>query len=193
MIEAGKKGEVLESTSRALTQDMKKNPPAPQSAPPLPGLKKSERATMEKSNIANDSPPRARIAPPEPESEPLAVDEGVDKVETDVIALELDLSQEHQELVSTILSEEEDLVASHREHIHSMMNLVKEEMAILNRVDMPGAKIDKYAVDLRKVLDQKLKQIIGLKERLDTFQKHLLEEETLHSSMRSSTNGSPMH
>ena len=74
-----------------------------------------------------------------------------------------------------------------------MMNLVKEEMAILNRVDMPGAKIDKYAVELGKVLDQKLKQIVGLKERLDTFQKHLLEEETLHSSMSSSTNGSPMH
>ena len=74
-----------------------------------------------------------------------------------------------------------------------MMNLVKQEMAILNRVDMPGAKIDKYATELRKVLDQKLKQIVGLKDRLDTFQKHLIEEETLHSSMSSSTNGSPMH
>jgi kinesin family member 2/24 len=178
-------------------QDRKKNPPAPQAAPSLPVGGKNGSAAKVKPNSASSSPPRARNAPPAPQPEPESgsgpTDEGVENVETDTIALELDLSQEHQELVSTILSEEEDLVASHREHIHSMMNLVKEEMAILNRVDMPGAKIDKYAVELGKVLDQKLKQIVGLKERLDTFQKHLLEEETLHSSMSSSTNGSPMH
>ena len=107
-----------------------------------------------------------------------------DKVDS---VVELDLSQEHQELVSTILSEEENLVASHREHIHSMMNLVKEEMAILNRVDMPGAKIDEYVGELGVVLGQKLEEVTKLKHRLETFKLHLREEETLHSSMSSTS------
>jgi kinesin family protein 2/24 len=115
-------------------------------------------------------------------------DKQIDKVEN---VPRQDLSQEHQELVSTILSEEEDLVASHREHIHSMMNLVKEEMSILNRVDMPGAKIDKYADELEVVLNRKLKQVVVLKQRLETFKSHLKEEESLHSSMNSTS--SPLH
>merc|ERR1711871_345154 len=167
-----------------VARDSEKNPPAPQAVPPLPAVEKPGKNYMEDPKITSSSPPRARSVPPEPESGPAAVDQDPDdEVETDTVTLELDLSQEHQELVSTILSEEEDLVASHREHIHSMMNLVKQEMAILNRVDMPGAKIDDYVSELGVVLDQKLEQVTKLKQQLKTFKTHLVDEETLHSSM----------
>ena len=60
-------------------------------------------------------------------------------------------------------------------------------MAILNRVDMLGAKIDEYVGELGVVLGQKLEEVTKLKHRLETFKLHLREEETLHSSMSSTS------
>ena len=159
-------------------------PPAPHAAPTLP-IQPPDTLDEPFVPAPSHSSPKARVSPPVPQSAP----------ETGAAINELDLSQEHQELVSTILSDEETLVASHREHIHTMMNLVKQEMAILNRVDIPGAKIDQYASELGTVLDQKLNHIIGLKSKLDKFLKKLEQEENLHSSMNSSmsSTSSPLH
>ena len=47
----------------------------------------------------------------------------VNNIDISHSSLDVDLSHEHLALVSAILCEEEELIASHREHIHSMMNL----------------------------------------------------------------------
>ena len=108
----------------------------------------------------------------------------VDNIDISHSSLDVDLSHEHLALVSAILSEEEELVASHREHIHSMMNLVKKEMSILNSIDMPGAKTDEYATLLGDILDKKIELASSLKMKLESFKLRLNEEETLHSSIK---------
>lgn len=43
-----------------------------------------------------------------------------------------------------ILSEEESIIASHRQHIDDMVELVKQEMMLLHEVDKPGSDVDEY-------------------------------------------------
>ena len=52
-------------------------------------------------------------------------------------------------------------------------------MRILNAVEQPGSVIDDYVSSLDSILDSKVALIIGLKERLSVFKKHLCEEEMM--------------
>lgn len=52
-----------------------------------------------------------------------------------------DLVKRHDQLISLILQEEEELIGAHRAHIDSMVELIKEEMVHLNHVDRPGSDV----------------------------------------------------
>ena len=52
-------------------------------------------------------------------------------------------------------------------------------MRILNTVEQPGSKIDDYVSSLEHILDSKIALIVGLKDKLATFKKHLCEEELM--------------
>ena len=101
------------------------------------------------------------------------------------------MEEEHANLVSAILTEEETLVAAHREQIHEMMNLVKKEMSALDEVEAPGADIDTYVETLEQILSTKASVVAGLQKCLENFKQTLAAEEELSASIGSSQNNSP--
>ena len=62
------------------------------------------------------------------------------------------LCSEHERLIEQILEEEEELITGHRKHIDDVVDLVKQEMALLNQVDQPGSDVSNYVSSLDKLL-----------------------------------------
>eukprot|EP00741_Cyanophora_paradoxa_P011023 tig00020553_g10655.t1 len=92
------------------------------------------------------------------------------------------LIRTHEELINTILAEEEEIISAHRQQIDDVMELVKEEMQLLNEVDQPGSAIDEYVGKLDHILVRKMQVIQDLRERLANFTMHLQEEERMNRS-----------
>jgi len=90
-----------------------------------------------------------------------------------------EMSEHHEKLISMILTEEEELIASHRQHIDYTVDLVKHEMGILQDVDKPGSDVDEYVQHLNDILEQKAQSIKSLQEKLLRFNEHLRVEEKL--------------
>jgi hypothetical protein len=101
------------------------------------------------------------------------------------------MEEEHADLVTEIFTDEETLVAAHREQIHEMMNLVKEEMTALDNVEAPGSIIDDYVEKLEIILSKKSHIITHLQSQLEAFKQKLEVEEELSASIGSSRNNSP--
>eukprot|EP00392_Amoebophrya_sp_AT5.2_P007941 g7960.t1 len=92
-----------------------------------------------------------------------------------------DLVKRHDQLISLILQEEEELIASHRGHIDSMVDLVKEEMVYINHVDRPGSDVDAYVAGLEHILNLKTQyiEVEDIRSKVQRFQEHLREEDAL--------------
>ena len=86
------------------------------------------------------------------------------------------------ELVSSILQMEDDLIAAHRAQIEETMELVRKEMNLLAEVDQPGSQIDLYVAQLAPILEQKAARTEQLRQQLADFQRKLKEEEELSKS-----------
>jgi kinesin family protein 2/24 len=120
----------------------------------------------------------------------------VDCVETDDLmpvspAVVAEMEEEHAELVTDIINDQEGLVAAHREQIHEMMNLVKQEMTALDEVEAAGASVDDYVESLEIILASKASIVSRLRRQLDAFKAKLEVEEELSASIGSSRNSSP--
>ena len=89
------------------------------------------------------------------------------------------LSLEHEKLINTILTEEEDFINEHRTHIDDVVELVKQEMLLINEVDKPGSDIDNYVTSLDKILKEKAERIEKTRLKLKNFQTLLKDEECL--------------
>ncbi|KAA3456211.1 kinesin-13A-like [Gossypium australe] len=83
------------------------------------------------------------------------------------------------ENINAILEEEEALIAAHRKEIEDTMEIVREEMKLLAKVDQPGSLIDNYVTQLSFVLSRKAAGLVGLQARLARFQHRLKEQEIL--------------
>ena len=117
-------------------------------------------------------------------------------VETDDLmpvspAVVAEMEEEHAELVTDIINDQEGLVAAHREQIHEMMNLVKQEMTALDEVEAAGASVDDYVESLEIILASKASIVSRLRRQLDAFKAKLEVEEELSASIGSSRNSSP--
>ncbi len=97
---------------------------------------------------------------------------------------EEELERAHEELINKILEEEEEVIASHRQHIEEVMLLMKQEMRLLHEVEQPGSAIDAYVTNLDTILVRKIQAISTLRNKLASFQQHLREEEILSRSFR---------
>jgi kinesin family protein 2/24 len=99
-----------------------------------------------------------------------------------------DLHEIHDKLINTILTEEEGLINSHRNHVDKMCEFSTSEYELLKEVEQPGSDIDLYVEKLVKILENKKNQILGLKKNLDDFKQHLQEEQllSLHCQERQS-------
>jgi kinesin family protein 2/24 len=97
---------------------------------------------------------------------------------------EKELERAHEELINKILEEEEEVIASHRQHIDDVMDLMKQEMRLLNDVEKPNSAIDSYVHELDGILVKKMQAIKLLRDKLASFQQHLREEEILSRSFK---------
>lgn len=82
------------------------------------------------------------------------------------------LNQVHEKLISVILTEEEELIAKHREQLDKMCEYSRTEFTLLNDVERPGSDIDGYVESLSKMLEQKTNSILQLKKQLCLFKQH---------------------
>lgn len=90
-----------------------------------------------------------------------------------------EMSENHEKLINLILTEEEELISAHRNHIDHMVSVVKEEMGILHEVDQPGSDVDEYIASLNRMLDEKLSSIRAIQKKLESFTAHLKTEEEM--------------
>ncbi|KAK9812765.1 hypothetical protein WJX72_003335 [[Myrmecia] bisecta] len=87
------------------------------------------------------------------------------------------------ELMNSILEEEDELIAAHRKQIEDTMTIVRWEMNLLGEVDQPGSAIDSYTEKLAAILEQKANGISELRRRLESFQQKLREEEIMSKTV----------
>jgi len=165
--------ELCKENSSPPEQDDWAAPPSPVAVPLQPKHQKQPR------HAAPDVSEPPRKAKPAAKEPPKAA----------VIA-EDEMRISHENLIETIINENDDIVAAHRQQVQDIMDLVKEEMHILSRVEQPGGSIDSYISSLDGILNRKERIIKDLRDRVQKFQKHLKEEEDLSKSMeRNSPDG----
>merc|ERR1712194_793817 len=89
----------------------------------------------------------------------------------------------HEDLISTIMNENDELIQAHRTQIQDIMELVKEEMHILSRAEQPGGDAEGYINSLDQILDRKVAIISNLKQMVGKVKGHLQQETELSASM----------
>ena len=86
---------------------------------------------------------------------------------------------DHENLIKVILEDEEELISEHRNHIDTVVDIVKQDMALLQNVEEPQSDIEEYVDKLDSILLLKMEHILSLRSKLANFYKHLKKEENL--------------
>jgi len=89
------------------------------------------------------------------------------------------ISNIHEDLINTILKEEDDFITEHKNHIDNMVKSIKEEMSSIHEVEKPGSNIDEYTNNLDKLLSKEIETIMNLKNKLNKFRILLKDESAL--------------
>ncbi|KAK9817319.1 hypothetical protein WJX74_001829 [Apatococcus lobatus] len=93
------------------------------------------------------------------------------------------MAHARDELVNSILEDEDELIAAHRRQIEDTMAIVRLEMNLLAEVDQPGSAIDTYLQKLGGVLEQKAQATRELQRRLASFSQKLKAEENMSKAV----------
>jgi len=78
-----------------------------------------------------------------------------------------------------ILTEEEDLIDMHKQHVDEIINCEKVEMNLISEVDKSGSDVEDYVQQLDKMLIKKMQMITTMRKKLIDFNAHLQMEKTL--------------
>jgi len=78
-----------------------------------------------------------------------------------------------------ILTEEEDLIEMHKQHVDEVINVEKTEMALISEVDKSGSDIEEYVNNLDGMLVKKMMMIAAVRKKLADFSAHLQLEKML--------------
>ncbi|CAD8097658.1 unnamed protein product [Paramecium primaurelia] len=157
-------------------------PPQPQPMIPLQQQQQPQFKTNETKNKYSFQKPTPQLNEPRPYVNENVFPGPIERKSKVNQSMEDDLmkiGQKHEQLISVILEEEENLISNHRSHIDSMVELVKQEMMLLHNIDKPGSDVDEYVKGLDQILLTKIEEIQTLQFQLQTFRSHLSEEETL--------------
>ena len=90
------------------------------------------------------------------------------------------LFEEHENLISDILLEEEELLDFHKKKLDQGIKDFELENQLLNEVDAPGSDIDRYIGSLKGLLRKKMMGIMDLKDLLNKFENNLKKEKLLN-------------
>ena len=157
-------------------------------APPDPARPVSRQAPPRRVSAGELLQPPGKVRPPVPPAQARPASASVPAAPPAPLAPLLSdagdeedalLAAAHDELMHTILEEEEVVIGAHRKQIEDTMESVRVEMALLQEVDRPGSAIDDYVSGLTAILAARAASIAELQARLATFQRHLKEEEIL--------------
>ena len=89
------------------------------------------------------------------------------------------ISMTHEELINSILKEEDLFISDHKKHIDDMVESIKDEMNYIHEVDKPGSDIDEYTSNLDKLLYKEIQTISQLRKKLNKFRIMLKDENAL--------------
>ena len=89
------------------------------------------------------------------------------------------ISNIHEDLINTILQEEDNFISEHKNHIDSMVKSIKDEMSGIHEVEKPGSNIEEYTSNLDKILSQEIETITKLRTKLNKFRILLKDERAL--------------
>ena len=100
---------------------------------------------------------------------------------------------EHENLISEILLEEEELLENHKRNLDMNIKDFEFENQLLNEVDAPGSDIDKYIGSLKDLLRNKIFAVLELNDMLHKFENNLKKEkllnERIHEIMKENDSG----
>jgi hypothetical protein len=80
-----------------------------------------------------------------------------------------------------ILTEEEDLIEMHKQHVDDVINAEKTEMQLISEVEKSGSDIEDYVRNFDQMLVKKLNMITAVRRKLADFNAHLQLEKKLQS------------
>jgi len=86
------------------------------------------------------------------------------------------LNMEHIKIIDSIVKEEQDFMAFHRQHINEMTSYLEKETLLTNEMDKARFEIDDYMKKLNDFCSYKQKSINLLKDRISKFNGLLKEE-----------------
>ena len=89
------------------------------------------------------------------------------------------LKNEHENLIDTILLEEDILVNNHQEHINNMVESIKKEMNYLRDVQKPDSDLKEYTMNLTNILQDEINKIKELQKKLENLKNLVIDEEVL--------------
>jgi len=72
-----------------------------------------------------------------------------------------------------ILSEEEDLIELHKQHVDEIINCEKNEMQLIAEVDKSGSDVEIYVNNLDQLLLKKMQMIATMRKKVFDFNSHL--------------------
>jgi hypothetical protein len=89
----------------------------------------------------------------------------------------------HDDVISQILTLEEEVVVRHRANLDDGMETMREEFDELNQVDQPNSSVDTYVGNMRRILARKVSTLLAFQARINELHELLEEEERLSAMM----------
>lgn len=143
-------------------------PRQPRPTSPVPEERRGKGLPFANQNVVPQSTSNEDVIQGFVEEEIMLEDDGLDQ-----------LSETHQKLINEILQDEENLLLLHKNHVKMMGECLQSEGQLLDEVDRPGSDIESYIGGLGKLLDEKMRNIVKVKEALISFSEKLEHEKKL--------------
>lgn len=99
-----------------------------------------------------------------------------------------EIKKKHEKILNEIIKEEENCVMSHKQHVDSMVEMLKIEMEEINNMQKPNSDILSYIQRTKQIFNQQMNQIEFMNKKLDQFHQLLIEEDQLANQINTDNN-----
>ena len=99
-----------------------------------------------------------------------------------------EIKKKHEKILNEIIKEEENCVMTHKQHVDSMVEMLKIEMEEINNMQKPNSDIVSYIQRTKQIFNQQIQQIQFMNSKLDQFHQLLIEEDQLANQINIENN-----
>lgn len=99
-----------------------------------------------------------------------------------------EIKKKHEKILNEIIKEEESCVITHKQHVDSMVEMLKIEMEEINNMQKPNSDIVSYIQRTKQIFTQQMQQIQFMNSKLDKFHQLLIEEDQLANQINIENN-----